>query len=112
MKRNRLYYCLIGYTLLVAMMAGRAVAQNDAPAEWKKLVAAAREEGVVVISGPPGAQQRQAITTGWAKAFPDIQLDYTAARGSQIVSRVVRERTAGVFNWDVIATSSVYPTRQ
>lgn len=106
MKRNRLYYCLVGYTLLVAMMAGRAVAQNDAPAEWKKLVAAAREEGVVVISGPPGAQQRQAITTGWAKAFPDIQLDYTAARGSQIVSRVVRERTAGVFNWDVILAST------
>lgn len=89
----------------LAMMPGLARAQNE-PAAWKQTLDAARKEGVVVVSGPPGAQQRQAITTGWAKAFPDIKLEYTGARGTQIVSRVVRERTAGVFNWDIILAST------
>jgi iron(III) transport system substrate-binding protein len=90
----------------VALTIGSALAQQNPPAEWQKLVEAARKEGVVIVSGPPGVQQREAITTEWAKTFPDIKMEYTAARGTQIVSRVVRERTAGVFAWDIILAST------
>lgn len=104
-RRHKLLTGLALTLAALAMMPGLARAQNE-PAAWKQTLEAARKEGVVVVSGPPGAQQRQAITTGWAKAFPDIKLEYTGARGTQIVSRVVRERTAGVFNWDIILAST------
>jgi iron(III) transport system substrate-binding protein len=74
--------------------------------EWEKVLEAAKAEGSVFVSGPPGAFQRQAIVTGWAKAFPEIKLEYTGVRGTRIVSRVVRERIAGVFNWDIILAST------
>jgi iron(III) transport system substrate-binding protein len=81
-------------------------AQDGWKVQWDKVLAAARKEGVVKVSGPPGPFQRQAITETWAKSFPDIKLEYTAARGSQIVSRIVRERSAGVYDWDVILAST------
>ncbi len=74
--------------------------------EWEKVMVGARKEGTVFVSGPPGAYQRQAITKGWAKAFPDIKLRYTGARGSTIVSKVARERRVGMFNWDIILASA------
>jgi iron(III) transport system substrate-binding protein len=109
MKNGRGRSLAMGCALALAMLASTAdgaLAQQPSSPEWTKLLDAARKEGVVVVSGPPGAAQRQAITAGWAKAFPDIRLEYTGARGTQIVSRVVRERTAGVFNWDVILAST------
>ena len=74
--------------------------------EWDKVLAAARNEGTVFVSGPPGAYQRQVITEEWAKAFPDIALRYTGARGSTIVSKVARERRVDIFNWDIVLAST------
>lgn len=97
---------LLALSLLFgALASGHAVAQ-EWKAEWDKVLALARKEGVVKVSGPPGAFQRQAITETWTKAFPEIKLEYTGARGTQIVARVVREREAGVFNWDAILAST------
>ncbi len=73
---------------------------------WDKTLAAAEKEGVVVVSGPPGADQRRVITQEWAKTYPKIKLEYTGGRGSQMVAKVVRERTAGIYNWDVILAST------
>jgi len=94
--------------LAVFLLLSASIAQAREPWEdkWDALVAAARAEGAVSVSGPPGLQQREAITSVWAESFPDIKLDYTAARGTQIVAKVVRERTAGVYNWDVILSST------
>jgi len=83
-----------------------AFASENWKAEWEKVLAAARKEGVVAASGPPGAFQRRAITEGWAKSFPDIKLEYTGGRGRDIVSKVVRERTAGIYNFDIILAST------
>lgn len=92
--------------VIAAGTVSTAAAKEAWEAEWDKIVAAAKKEGVVVVSGPPGAFQRQAITTGWAKAYPDIRLEYTGARGTQIIAKVVRERTSGIYNWDVVLAST------
>lgn len=86
--------------------AGSAVAQEAWETTWNTVLSAARKEGVVVVSGPPGVAQREAVTRGWAKAYPDIKLEYTGARGSAIATRVVRERTAGQYQWDIILAST------
>jgi len=74
--------------------------------EWDKVLAAAHKEGTVFASGPPGVAQRRAITEGWTKAFPKLKLRYSAARGSEIVAKVARERRVGIFNWDIILAST------
>lgn len=91
--------------LLCAGSVG-AAAEEAWEITWNTVLNAARKEGVVVVSGPPGAAQRQAITLGWAKTYPDIKLEYTGARGSAIATRVVRERTAGQYQWDIILAST------
>ena len=92
--------------LLVCLGSGSAAAQDASDKAWNTVLEAARKEGVVVVSGPPGAFQRDAIVTGWAKAYPDIQLQYTGGRGSTVISKIVRERTAGLYNWDIILAST------
>jgi len=72
------------------MAAAQALAEEAWQTTWQTVLDAARNEGVVVLSGPPGVNQRQAIVAGWTKAFPDIKIEYTAARGTEIVDKVVR----------------------
>ncbi len=92
---------------VMAVMASGSVRAEEAwQAEWKKTVEAAHKEGVVLVSGPPGVFQRQAITTAWAKAYPNIRLDYTGGRGTQVVAKIVRERSAGLYEWDIIIAST------
>jgi ABC-type Fe3+ transport system substrate-binding protein len=93
-------------TVLGLFAGGAASAQPAWQQEWDKVLAAAQKEGVVVVSGPPSAVQRGVIIKEWAQDFPKIQLQYTGARGSQIMSKVVRERLAGIYNWDAVLAST------
>jgi iron(III) transport system substrate-binding protein len=100
-------WCGLGPVVIATVLAsGGLRAEEGWQAKWQKTLEAARGEGKVFVSGPPGAFQRQAITSAWAKAFPDITLEYTGARGTQIVAKIVRERTAGLYNWDIIIAST------
>lgn len=90
----------------VALSGVGAAAQDAWKAEWDRVRAGANKEGKVIVSGPPGAFQRQVITEQWTKAFPGIKLEYTGARGTQIVAKVVRERDGGVFAWDIILAAT------
>jgi iron(III) transport system substrate-binding protein len=77
--------------------------------EWDQTLAAAKQEGKVVVSGPPGADQRQAIADGFQAAYPDIKIEYTPSRGTEIIAKVVQERQAGQYLWDAVI-ASVNPT--
>lgn len=92
--------------LVMGLGAAGAAAQDPSEATWNAVLAAAKKEGVVIVSGPPGAVQRDAIVSSWAKAFPEITLQYTGGRGSTVISKIVRERTAGLYNWDIILAST------
>ncbi len=96
----------IAVSALMLMWAGAAAAQQPWQQDWAKTLEAARKEGVVNVSGPPGPGERETALAAWAKAFPDIQLLYTGARGTQILSQVVRERQSGLYNWDVVLAST------
>lgn len=102
--RNRLAIAVAA--VLFSVAATQALAQQAWQTNWATVLDAARKEGVVVVSGPPGVNQREAIVGGWNKAFPDIKIEYTAARGTEIVDKVVRERSANLYNWDIILAST------
>src|SRR4051812_14628593 len=52
-----------------------------------ELEARARQEGSVVIDGPPVAELRQAITDGFQKAY-GIPVSYVSSGGSRSTARV------------------------
>jgi iron(III) transport system substrate-binding protein len=91
-----LVYCLA--------MTSWALAQSDAgwQKKWDQTVAQAKTEGKVVVLGPPGDQIREAITKGFARAFPDITIEFSGARGGELATRIKAERDAGVYSTDIV----------
>ena len=81
-----------------------AAAQSDAgwQKKWDDARAKAKTEGKVVVLGPPGDQIRDAITTGFAKAFPDISIEFSGARGGELATRIKAERDADIYSVDIL----------
>ncbi len=89
--------------IIAALNFGDLAVAASAPsaAEWEKMVAAAKKEGSVVVSGPTGAEARDALTDGFQKRYPGIRVDYDGSSTREFATRVAAERKAGQFLWDV-----------
>jgi iron(III) transport system substrate-binding protein len=85
---------------------GAAHAQQSGDAEWNKLVAAAKQEGEVVLITPPSSSHRDFLAREWPKAFPDIKLSQTSVPPGQQFTRLSVERSAGKYLWDMAFTGS------
>ncbi len=90
-----------------------APAQPAAPApqqpaawqqEWDKLVAAAKQEGKLVILTRPGSGYRKALDE-FEKTFPGITVDHTSMVAVQYVPRLTQERQAGVYSLDAMVST-------
>ena len=81
---------------------GVALAQQS---ELRELEARARQEGSVVIDGPPVSELRQALTNGFQQAY-GISVSYISSGGSRSSARVRAERAAGKYLLDVFITGS------
>src|SRR5687768_12365059 len=72
--------------------AASAPAASDpgaaARAEWDRVVAAARQEGKLVVVGPIGAEARDGLTLGFQRKYPEIALEYVSSTGPQAAPRV------------------------
>ena len=104
------------FVLTVIGMTG-LVSAAEAPkanwkAEWDKVVAAAKKEGRVVVaeSGGAGAETRRLYVEGFQKQFPEIRVDLTVSGGEgSIAPRILTERKAGRFEWDVLTGGTTTP---
>jgi iron(III) transport system substrate-binding protein len=94
-----------GAAVAVAEPAAAAISYQK-PAEWDKLVAAAKQEGTVVLYGPSGDTLYAALVTRFQKAFPEIKVQSTMGVGAQLVTRLQAERTAGRYLADVYVNGS------
>jgi iron(III) transport system substrate-binding protein len=95
---------LVALLTLCVANAQFARAQSDSgwKQKWDTTLAQAKKEGKVVVLGPPGDRIRDAITQGFAKAFPDISLEFSGARGGELATRVKAERDAGIYSVDIV----------
>jgi iron(III) transport system substrate-binding protein len=85
--------------------ASAASGQEAWQAEWERTLAAARQEGKVVVAGPPGESARQALIA-FQQAYPDIQLEFTGLRGADFISRALSERRADRYLWDILVSGT------
>lgn len=91
--------------------AGVALAQTNnravTAAEWSRIVADAKKEGMAVIytTTPPATHDR--IKEDFEKVYPEIKLNVIRVIGAQINIRVDQERAAGNIDGDAIITSEL-----
>lgn len=107
---------LLGMVLATAgvssLLSAAEVPTGNWKAEWDKVVAAAKKEGRVVVaeSGGAGAETRRLYTDGFQKQFPEIRVDLTVSGGEgSIAPRMLTERKAGRFEWDVLTGGTTTP---
>jgi iron(III) transport system substrate-binding protein len=82
-------------------VAVEAAAQSaDWQSEWKQVLSAAKKEGKVVVSIPPGPDLRKMLKEVFEKRF-GIELELVSGGGSSIVRRIADEYKAGVRYFDV-----------
>jgi iron(III) transport system substrate-binding protein len=99
-RRGLLRTALVGAAAAVAGV--RRVAAAETPPEWAALVAAAKKEGRVAVNTFPGDGYARALKP-FAQAYPDIKLEHTSLHSQDFAPRILQERKASSFTWDVVA---------
>jgi iron(III) transport system substrate-binding protein len=77
--------------------AARAAASTP---EWGQVVAAAKKEGKVTVNTFPGDGYKRVLKV-FAQAYPEIKLEHTSLHSQDFAPRILQERQAGLFTWDV-----------
>ena len=83
------------------MAPAQGAARLDWEQEWERVVAAAKQEGSVVIMATPGDAAREALTR-FQTDYPDIRVEATGAISAQLQARLQQEREAGQYLWDAL----------
>jgi iron(III) transport system substrate-binding protein len=86
---------------LVALTALVSSPSAIAADNWDEIVAKAKQEGTVVVHGAPGATFRKVEVADFNAAYPDIKVQFSGVSGATEVPKVIRERQAGIYSWDV-----------
>ncbi len=102
--RQRGRWALLGALVLVVTACAPAAAPARpgaaAGTEWDSTVAAAKQEGALVISAPASELWRQALST-FSRDHPEIKLELTGANSRDFWPRLFEERRAGTYLWDL-----------
>jgi iron(III) transport system substrate-binding protein len=92
--------CLAGASIIrISAMAADPPSQ-EGQAGWERVVAAARKEGKVVVSVPPGSELPRGFKDQFERRF-GIELELVTGRGSAIVRRIADEYKAGLRYFDI-----------
>jgi iron(III) transport system substrate-binding protein len=95
-RRDLLRAMAVGAAALVAPSRAGAAP----PADWPQVVAAAKKEGKLVVNTFPGDGFGRALKP-FAQAYPEIKLEHTQLHSQNFAPRILQERQANVFTWDV-----------
>lgn len=83
-----------------ASAPGAAPAAASKGAEWDRLVAAAKQEGELVLNGPPFPDLREALNNSFTKEY-GIRVNFNGASGSEHLAKLKSERAAEKYAVDV-----------
>jgi iron(III) transport system substrate-binding protein len=76
------------------------VAGATPTAEWDQVVAAARKEGKVAVNTFTGLGYARVFKL-FSRAYPEIKLSHTNLEPVEFSPRIIQERKARVYTWDV-----------
>ncbi len=95
MARQSIFSAVLAVAVLVFVGT-----EHSWSGEWEQTLQAAEKEGTVSVGATVGADFRQVLTLPFEKKF-GLKVNYLGMRGSQMIPRVMRERRAGKYLWDV-----------
>lgn len=78
-----------------------AQASSSGPGDWDKILSAAKSEGAITVNTFPGSANQTALAE-FSKAYPDIKLEQTTLVSSALAPKILQERQANIFTWDVL----------
>jgi ABC-type Fe3+ transport system substrate-binding protein len=110
--RMRLRIWLLTFSAIISLHAFLllSLVHSQVPPDWKtkwdKVLAGATKEGKVVVFGPPGELVRRAVTEGFKKSYPNINLEYSGGAGGDLGAKVRAEREGGIYSVDVVIAGS------
>ncbi|HUK59098.1 MAG TPA: extracellular solute-binding protein [Stellaceae bacterium] len=93
---------LIGAIAAIALgfaFTSAAVAQKADPAAWAELQKKAKEEGQLVLNGPPFPGLQNAVSAAFSKRY-GIDLKYLGMNPGELITRVDTETKAGKISID------------
>jgi ABC-type Fe3+ transport system substrate-binding protein len=91
--------------LLVAAASAHPAAAQDWKADWDRVVAAANQEGTLILDSQPNIEMRKYVQDEWAKAYPKITLSTSATPPAQFIAQLRTERSVDKYLWDVSVSS-------
>jgi iron(III) transport system substrate-binding protein len=100
MKQKRAGVVLSLMLPVLAVLFATEASPQAWKSEWEKTLAAAKKEGKLVVAGPPGQTYRDALVA-FQKTHPEIQVDYVGTQGRDFAQRIMQERRAGQYLWDL-----------
>lgn len=95
--RQKWMCALYAFWLLLSVLPA-VDGKADWKQEWEKTVEAANKEGQVVLLN---SESFDAVFAEFQRKYPEIKVVTSSGRVSQLVSRVMSERRAGKYLWDV-----------
>ena len=98
-RRQLIQSALLGATAVALTRPGSSAAAA-APADWPQVLAAAKKEGKVAVNTFPGDGYKRALKA-FTQAYPDIKLEHTGLHSQDFAPRILQERQANLFTWDV-----------
>jgi iron(III) transport system substrate-binding protein len=91
------------------MFATGAVAQTPQgyPADYTKIVDAAKKEGTLVIYSTTDAASSNPLVTDFEKLYPGIKVEYSDLNSTELYNRFIAEVAAGSGTGDLIWSSAM-----
>jgi iron(III) transport system substrate-binding protein len=90
---------LTAMALMISNIGGSPVTEPQT-LQWQEVVSAAKKEGKVVVSIPPGAELRKSLKEVFEKRY-GIELELVTGRGASVAKKIADEFRAGLRLTDV-----------
>ncbi len=97
-KTGAIFVCII---LLLPLNVAYTAESPVKPAEWNKVIEAAKKEGKVAIYSTPSGDILRALAGAFEKKY-GIKVEWVNGRGEELAQRMQTEKTAGIKTVDVI----------
>src|SRR5258708_3460180 len=98
---------ILGAALASVSLAALAQAPAGYPADYAKVLAAAKKEGKVVIYSALDTKAAQPLVKDFSAMYPDIKVEYNDMNSTEIYNRFIAEVASGQGSADVVWSSAM-----
>lgn len=97
------------FTVVAAFSCGSALAQvpEGYPADYAKIVEAARKEGKLVIYSATDAKAAEPLIRDFSALYPGVKVEYNDMNSTEVYNRFISEAAAGGNTADLLWSSAM-----